>query len=884
MESVAEGQPDDGCGSFNLGAMGDGSLDKSRDSGSPARSPRGHLPIHSLAEDASVSEVALKWLTAENIHTLDDLANCAPSEEAFWATVVTPMQLPDLGARARIVTMWKQARKLTFDQQPQIPDVTIGKAKHRAMVRDRKREQPQVHFEDSSKLDQKRDPQKRMQTIRNFQNFAFRTHGGRKVTERDFWNKIIRAKSTSNLSAIESQPLPPRQESDDLAENSSSLSAFAEKSSSLGERLVFKPTQEVSSLRAFCDLTSERVAGVFERCDENKDGFLSKDEIKTAFGCLGMREYSRNVLQLMEQMMEGNRDRSEKKMMDIYEFDVMFERLRLAELFNPATQLFKKCNPGDENPANRHGNVIVCCDYSCDDLKLSLVTSEAESSSIEKFWQALPRLDRLFWQKLYNHHNTEYDGMPRKMGITEYGDFFFEARPTFSKKVEALSPSSSRSSLHGKLKLEGAQAARWVHVDALGGADRLTLFRLGVKYHLHPLAMDDLLNNKDETRMEVYDDSYVISCSVLMLPKSDDPNGKDHDPKGKEPPPRVRIHRSHATVFLATAGPGNHDNCAPDADGEMHPAGCAPKVAFDTLVSVHHDQPCDSSWISYWKSDKKSNSETPERSVWQELLDAVHSDPPHRLREGGVDWLIYEMMSKIVQAMEPIAAAYAQRIGFMRRTDMRDFKKEWLDELGDVQLELSEIARQVKPLKRVVNKMINGPHLKDLVKLHLADVQDSIDCIIEDTIQLTQMCDLLANQHSSYGEKQANDTLFLISILTALFMPLQFVTGIYGMNFVDEHGRPGIPELTWEFGYAYFWTLMVVLFCISLSIFGLWTGRKNLRNRLVKFYNRLRNMMKERWVSEDTICGCLPRSFAPQVSYQRMDQSASLIVNRRTEY
>ncbi len=44
-------------------------------------------------------------------------------------------------------------------------------------------------------------------------------------------------------------------------------------------------------------------------------------------------------------------------------------------------------------------------------------------------------------------------------------------------------------------------------------------------------------------------------------------------------------------------------------------------------------------------------------------------------------------------------------------------------------------------------------------------------------------------------------TMFLLTIISAVFLPLSFIEGVYGMNFNS------IPEVHWSWGYRYFWTL-----------------------------------------------------------------------------
>merc|ERR1712151_175918 len=60
-------------------------------------------------------------------------------------------------------------------------------------------------------------------------------------------------------------------------------------------------------------------------------------------------------------------------------------------------------------------------------------------------------------------------------------------------------------------------------------------------------------------------------------------------------------------------------------------------------------------------------------------------------------------------------------------------------------------------------------------------------------------------------DKSMNDTLFVLSLISAIFLPAQFVTGLYGMNFQDKDGTPTMPELLWEAGYEYFWILQLFL-------------------------------------------------------------------------
>ena len=57
-----------------------------------------------------------------------------------------------------------------------------------------------------------------------------------------------------------------------------------------------------------------------------------------------------------------------------------------------------------------------------------------------------------------------------------------------------------------------------------------------------------------------------------------------------------------------------------------------------------------------------------------------------------------------------------------------------------------------------------------------------------------------------------NDVMRVLTIIATLFIPLTFITGIYGMNFVDNGASPwAMPELRWYYGYPIILLLMAVV-------------------------------------------------------------------------
>ncbi|UYF98914.1 magnesium/cobalt transporter CorA [Halomonas sp. GD1P12] len=72
---------------------------------------------------------------------------------------------------------------------------------------------------------------------------------------------------------------------------------------------------------------------------------------------------------------------------------------------------------------------------------------------------------------------------------------------------------------------------------------------------------------------------------------------------------------------------------------------------------------------------------------------------------------------------------------------------------------------------------------------------------------LTQMyydiCGDLVDGYISISSHQLNITMRILTVITAIFVPLTFIAGIYGMNFEN------MPELGWRYGYFFVWALML---------------------------------------------------------------------------
>jgi magnesium transporter len=58
-----------------------------------------------------------------------------------------------------------------------------------------------------------------------------------------------------------------------------------------------------------------------------------------------------------------------------------------------------------------------------------------------------------------------------------------------------------------------------------------------------------------------------------------------------------------------------------------------------------------------------------------------------------------------------------------------------------------------------------------------------------------------------------NNIMMTLTVITTIFMPMSFLVGLYGMNFVN------MPELHWKYGYFALLGFMVALGAVLTRMF-----------------------------------------------------------------
>lgn len=148
--------------------------------------------------------------------------------------------------------------------------------------------------------------------------------------------------------------------------------------------------------------------------------------------------------------------------------------------------------------------------------------------------------------------------------------------------------------------------------------------------------------------------------------------------------------------------------------------------------------------------------------------------------------------------------------------ETRIFLKEHIPGLQQNLYYLKRRAETGRRMLALTTDVINVAHLGEKNNPFLQDLKDLHVKLITKYDQVLSNVNNLLNIYISLSAQRTNETMKVMTIFTAFFMPLTFLVGIYGMNF--HH----MPELAQQWGYPSVWFVMII---ISVIIF-LWFRRK----------------------------------------------------------
>ena len=282
----------------------------------------------------------------------------------------------------------------------------------------------------------------------------------------------------------------------------------------------------------------------------------------------------------------------------------------------------------------------------------------------------------------------------------------------------------------------------WLDVDGIHQSQ--VIETIGRQYGLHPLLLEDVANTEQKPKLEYYDDR-ILFVTLKMLHCNNQVN---------------EIDAEHVSFALGA----------------------------NFLVSFQEERTTD---------------------IFTPVLDRIKASAG-KTRHNGADYLLYSLMDLVVDRYFEVLEFIGNQLDTLEdqlvlkqvdgpsRNSTR-MQQQTLTELYSLKRELANTRRAVWPLRDMIGLLIREENtlIQPGTMPYLRDLHDHITQVLETIDSYRELIPGLMDVYLSSVSNRMNSVMKTLTIFSAIFMPLTFIVGIYGMNFDN------MPELRTQNGYFY---------------------------------------------------------------------------------
>ncbi len=199
--------------------------------------------------------------------------------------------------------------------------------------------------------------------------------------------------------------------------------------------------------------------------------------------------------------------------------------------------------------------------------------------------------------------------------------------------------------------------------------------------------------------------------------------------------------------------------------------------------------------------------------VLDEISEGLRNHPDHFPESP--DFLLYRILDGLVDLYLPVLDLFDRHIAQIEQRIFEKPRHDVLDEIFAMRRAVMRLRRASVHQREILTRLSRQefPHISERCAAYMRNVYDHL---VRSSDLAEAYRELLSGALEAYLSAVANRTneiMKVLTVFTAVFIPLTFLVGVYGMNFRT------MPELEWPWGYPLLWGLMILVGVGTYSVF-----------------------------------------------------------------
>ncbi len=208
----------------------------------------------------------------------------------------------------------------------------------------------------------------------------------------------------------------------------------------------------------------------------------------------------------------------------------------------------------------------------------------------------------------------------------------------------------------------------------------------------------------------------------------------------------------------------------------------------------------------------------------------------------GPDFLAYSLIDALVDNVLPAIDRMSELTQDVEEQALGKPRRQIPETILRLKRSSRSIHRTMVPQRDLVNRLSRGEYaiVKPDSYIYFRDIYDHLVRIEDLNASVLEGADNALSIYLTAVANRQNETMRVLAIAGAIFLPLTLLAGIYGMNFDN------MPELHWRYGYFGVLAFMGTVIAAALVVFwrrqwfSLRPGRRKLARLFVVEQRKLR--------------------------------------------
>jgi len=209
-----------------------------------------------------------------------------------------------------------------------------------------------------------------------------------------------------------------------------------------------------------------------------------------------------------------------------------------------------------------------------------------------------------------------------------------------------------------------------------------------------------------------------------------------------------------------------------------------------------------------------------ESDIFTPVLDRIRANKG-RIRKLGVGYLAYSLLDTVVDNFFSILEKIGEEVEDLEEELIAVPSPKTLQSIHFLKREMILLRKSIWPLREIISGLQRDEtqFLDRTISPFLKDLYDHTIQILETVETFRDIISGMIDIYLSSVSNRMNEVMKVLTMFAVIFIPLTFISGVYGMNFNTQQSPFNMPELNWYFGYPFALGLMTATVLVMLCYF-----------------------------------------------------------------